>query len=41
MPGLLATPHSAIYSEAALTESQTKAATQVVKSSLARHRITR
>ena len=31
MPGLLATPHSAFYSEAALTESQTKAATQVVK----------
>lgn len=35
VPGLLATPHSAFYSEAALTESQTKSATQVVKSSLA------
>lgn len=31
VPGLLATPHSAFYSEAALRESQTKAATQVVK----------
>jgi D-3-phosphoglycerate dehydrogenase / 2-oxoglutarate reductase len=31
VPGLLATPHSAFYSEAALTESQNKAATQVVK----------
>lgn len=31
VPGLLATPHSAFYSEDALTESQTKAATQVVK----------
>jgi D-3-phosphoglycerate dehydrogenase len=31
VPGLLATPHSAFYSEAALAESQTKAATQVVK----------
>jgi hypothetical protein len=41
VPGLLATPHSAFYSEAAPTESQTKAATQVVKSSRARHRITR
>lgn len=31
VPGLLATPHSAFYSEAALQESQTKAATQVIK----------
>jgi D-3-phosphoglycerate dehydrogenase len=31
VPGLLATPHTAFYSEAALRESQTKAATQIVK----------
>jgi D-3-phosphoglycerate dehydrogenase len=31
VPGLIATPHTAFYSEAALRESQTKAATQIVK----------
>ena len=31
VPGLLATPHMAFYSDAALAESQTKAATQVIK----------
>jgi D-3-phosphoglycerate dehydrogenase / 2-oxoglutarate reductase len=31
VPGLLATPHSAFYSEAALRESQTKAVRQVIK----------
>jgi D-3-phosphoglycerate dehydrogenase / 2-oxoglutarate reductase len=31
VPGLIATPHTAFYSEAALAESQTKAATQIVK----------
>ena len=31
VPGLLATPHSAFYSEAALAESQTKAVTQILK----------
>jgi D-3-phosphoglycerate dehydrogenase / 2-oxoglutarate reductase len=31
VPSLLATPHMAFYSDAALAESQTKAATQVVK----------
>lgn len=31
VPGLLATPHSAFYSEAALVESQTKAVTQVIR----------
>jgi D-3-phosphoglycerate dehydrogenase / 2-oxoglutarate reductase len=31
VPGLLATPHSAFYSEAALKESQTKAVTQVIR----------
>jgi D-3-phosphoglycerate dehydrogenase / 2-oxoglutarate reductase len=31
VPGLIATPHTAFYSESALRESQTKAATQVVK----------
>ena len=31
MPGLIATPHTAFYSEEALQESQRKAATQVVK----------
>lgn len=31
VPGLLATPHSAFYSEAALVESQTKAVTQIMK----------
>jgi len=31
VPGLLATPHVAYYSEAALRESQRKAATQIVK----------
>ncbi|MGH9101562.1 MAG: C-terminal binding protein [Acidimicrobiales bacterium] len=31
VPGLLATPHSAFYSEAALRESQRKAVTQVIK----------
>lgn len=30
VPGLLATPHSAFYSEAALVESQTKAVTQII-----------
>lgn len=30
VPGLLATPHSAFYSEAALAESQTKAVTQII-----------
>jgi D-3-phosphoglycerate dehydrogenase / 2-oxoglutarate reductase len=31
VPGLLATPHMAFYSDAALAESQTKAATQIIK----------
>jgi D-3-phosphoglycerate dehydrogenase / 2-oxoglutarate reductase len=31
VPGLLATPHMAFYSDAALTESQTKATRQVIK----------
>jgi D-3-phosphoglycerate dehydrogenase len=31
VPGLIATPHTAFYSEASLRESQLKAATQVVK----------
>lgn len=31
VPGLLLTPHMAFYSEAALREAQTKAATQIVK----------
>jgi D-3-phosphoglycerate dehydrogenase len=31
VPGLLATPHMAFYSDAALAESQNKAATQVIK----------
>lgn len=31
VPGLLATPHSAFYSESALRESQRKAVTQVIK----------
>jgi D-3-phosphoglycerate dehydrogenase / 2-oxoglutarate reductase len=31
VPGLLLTPHMAFYSEAAIRESQTKAATQVMK----------
>lgn len=31
VPGLIATPHTAFYSEAALRESQTKAASQIVK----------
>jgi D-3-phosphoglycerate dehydrogenase len=31
IPGLIATPHVAFYSEASLRESQFKAATQVVK----------
>ena len=31
VPGLLATPHSAFYSESALAESQTKAVTQILK----------
>lgn len=31
VPGLLTTPHAAFYSESALLESQTKAATQVVR----------
>jgi len=31
VPGLLATPHSAFYSEAALVESQTKAVTQIIR----------
>jgi phosphoglycerate dehydrogenase-like enzyme len=31
VPGLLATPHSAFYSEAALQESQTKAVTQIIR----------
>ncbi len=31
VPGLLATPHMAFYSDAAVAESQTKAATQVIK----------
>ena len=31
VPGLLATPHMAFYSDAALAESQNKAATQIIK----------
>jgi D-3-phosphoglycerate dehydrogenase len=31
VPGLIATPHTAFYSEAALKESQTKAATQIIR----------
>jgi D-3-phosphoglycerate dehydrogenase len=31
VPGLIATPHTAFYSEEALRESQTKAATQVIR----------
>jgi D-3-phosphoglycerate dehydrogenase len=31
VPGLIATPHMAYYSEAAFIESQTKAATQIIK----------
>jgi D-3-phosphoglycerate dehydrogenase len=31
VPGLIVTPHCGYYSEAALRESQTKAATQIIK----------
>jgi D-3-phosphoglycerate dehydrogenase len=31
VPGLIATPHTAFYSEAALRESQTKATTQIIR----------